>query len=257
MMFPMIASLRSKDSSTPRELDWACHPGASMAGDKNADLMRHGWPLLLTVLLICLALPSAAGAVCAPEKMVRIVTRDVSPGVAAEPFREQPKTLYRLGTRYGRVEELPNPASGLHLLVVINEPDVWMVNRRDGTGRHSIDPGPTFHVRAPVFERPGLPATLADLEHGCERAYFSGPNVKSSGTAGVGGRRCDLRTVDAATFRVTLCLDPGTRTPRRVSLYERDAVLAVLEYDAYEDALPADLSLFARPRGVKFSEPAR
>lgn len=132
--------------------------------------MTHGWPLLLRLLLICLALPSVAGAVSAPEKMIRIVAREVSPGVAAESFRAQPKTLYRLGTRYGRVEELPNPASGLHLLAVMNEPDVWMVNRRDGTGRHIIDPDPSFHVGAPVFEWPGLPATLADLEHGCERA---------------------------------------------------------------------------------------
>ena len=219
--------------------------------------MRHSGPSPIAALLICLALPSVAGAVCAPERMVRIVTRDVTSSVAAESFRAHPKTLYRLGTRYARIEELPNATTGLHLLVVINEPDVWMVNRRDGTGRHSIDLGPTFHVRAPVFERPGLPAALADLEHGCERTYFSGPNAKLAGTAVVGGRRCELQTVDVAAFRVALCLDPGTRTPRRVSLYERDAVLAVLEYDAYEDALPADLSLFARPRGVKFSEPAR
>jgi len=76
--------------------------------------MRPKGTLLLAALLICLALPPVAGAACAPEKMVRIVTRDESPGVTAGSFRAQPKTLYRLGIRYGRVEELPNPATGLH-----------------------------------------------------------------------------------------------------------------------------------------------
>jgi hypothetical protein len=219
--------------------------------------MGHSGSFLLAVVLIGLALPSAAGAICAPEKLMRIVTHDVTPSVALESFLRKPKTLYRMGTKYGRVEEPSNPRTGIHLLVVVNEPDVWMVNLRDRTGRHIVDPGPTFNFRAPVFEKEGMPPLLETLELGCERAFLKANGAKLGSSDTVRGRRCALHSVELGDFRVALCLDTATEKPMRASVYERNLLLFAMEYDTYQDDLAPDPTLFAQPRGITFPGMAR
>lgn len=218
--------------------------------------MRHLLLGLFAPLLTLMAWPSPAAATCAPERMVRIVTRVATPPVEPGSFGAAPKTLYRLGTKYGRVEELPNPATKLHLLIVVNEPDVWMVNQLDRTGRHIVDQGPTFNFRAPIFEKDGMPPILLTLELGCERAFLAANNAKPAGEATFVSRRCELQTVTAADFRVTICLGAG-KEPMRASIYERGALIFDMEYDSYQDDLAPNLKLFERPSGIAFSEPAR
>jgi hypothetical protein len=218
--------------------------------------MRHLVLGLFAALLTLMAWPSPAAAACAPERMVRIVTHVASPPAEPGSFGAAPKTLYRLGTKYGRVEELPNPATKLHLLIVVNEPDVWMVNRVDRTGRHIVDQGPTFNFRAPIFEKDGMPPLLRTLELGCERAFLAANNATPAGVAMFVSRRCELHTVTVADFRVTVCLGAGQK-PMRASIHERGTLLFDMEYDSYEDELAPNLKLFERPAGVTFSEPAR
>ena len=218
--------------------------------------MRRLVLCLFAPLLTLMAWPSLAAAACAPERMVRIVTRVATPPAEPGSFGAAPKTLYRLGTKYGRVEELPNPATKLHLLIVVNEPDVWMVNRLDRTGRHIVDQGPTFNFRAAIFDKDGMPPILRSLELGCERAFLAANNAKPAGGAMFVSRRCELHTVTAADFRVTICLGAGKK-PMRASIYERGTLLFDMEYDSYEDELAPNLKLFERPAGIVFSEPAR
>ena len=61
--------------------------------------------------------------------MTKLIVRLESPEVPGQSFAAKPKTLYRAGTGYCRTEELPDPEHGIHGLMIINEPDVWMVNR--------------------------------------------------------------------------------------------------------------------------------
>ena len=56
-------------------------------------------------LCLLLAADGSTWADCAPEKMVRIVVRDATPGVDPDSFAAQPKTIYRLGSKYARTEE--------------------------------------------------------------------------------------------------------------------------------------------------------
>ncbi len=59
------------------------------------------------LVALCLLFPASAPALagCAPEKMVKIVLRDATPGVDPDSFAAKPKTIYRLGSKYTRTEE--------------------------------------------------------------------------------------------------------------------------------------------------------
>ena len=43
-------------------------------------------------------------------------------------FATKPKTMYRAGNGHCRTEESPDIEQGLHGLMIVNEPDVWMLN---------------------------------------------------------------------------------------------------------------------------------
>src|SRR6185295_14405397 len=65
----------------------------------------------IAALALCAATvaPAMAG-LCAPEKLVRIETTNMSPGIRKDSFAAMPKVLYRLGSRKARLEEQQDPA---------------------------------------------------------------------------------------------------------------------------------------------------
>ena len=66
--------------------------------------------------------------------MTMLTVKLESPEVPKESFAAQAKRMYRAGSRYCRIEENPDLEHGIHGLVIINEPDTWMVNLLDKTG---------------------------------------------------------------------------------------------------------------------------
>jgi hypothetical protein len=100
------------------------------------------------VFLVCLVSAIAFGQgssnQTSPGTMTKLVVRLQSPDVPEASFAAQPKTMYRAGTRYCRIEELPDTEHGIQGLVVINEPDIWLVNLLAKTAQHQLDPGPTM-----------------------------------------------------------------------------------------------------------------
>jgi hypothetical protein len=121
-----------------------------------------------------------------PETMTKISVRLESPDDPADSFAAKPKTMYRAGNGYCRTEEVPDPEHGIHGLMILNEPDAWMVNLLSKTARHFVDPGPTFNCHLPLFG--GEPAKsaaemknpLLELEFGQELEYFKGKRATPS-----------------------------------------------------------------------------
>ncbi|GMU65849.1 MAG: hypothetical protein AMXMBFR36_21230 [Acidobacteriota bacterium] len=202
-------------------------------------------PLIAATLLLG---PATAWGVCAPEPVLKIVTAAIYPDVPADDFASKPKTLYRRGERFGRLEEQLNPETGLHLLFVVNEPDVWMVNKTTAAGEHIVDPGPVFRFVAPV---------LGDVESehwkqfelGCEVAFMEE----------VGAKRVLLAPNGPVQYRhshegVSVELYVTTAgVPIRVEASVRDRKLTI-EYLSFEylDAVPPET--FTKPEGVTFAE---
>jgi hypothetical protein len=66
--------------------------------------------------------------------MTRLVARLQSPDIPEKSFAAQPKVIYRAGTRYGRTEESPDLEHGIYGLMIINEPDTWLIKLFTKTG---------------------------------------------------------------------------------------------------------------------------
>ena len=109
-------------------------------------------------LLACL-LTTSLFAQQTPKIMTKMVVQLQSPDVPADSFAAKPKTMIRAGTQFCRTEEEPDPEHRIHGLVIINEPDAWLVNLESKSAQHMVDPGPTFNCRMPVFA-PSFPTCL-------------------------------------------------------------------------------------------------
>ena len=83
--------------------------------------------------------------------MTKLMVKLESPKIPKDSFGAQAKRMYRAGAKFCRTEENPDLENGIHGLMIINEPDVWMINRLDKTARHLVDGGPTYNCRMPIF----------------------------------------------------------------------------------------------------------
>lgn len=212
--------------------------------------------LAMAVAAGLLAAPVAQAAECAPERMVRVVFRNDTPGVDRASFAAKPRTLYRLGERYGRVEEELNPATGHHLLIVVAEPDVWMTDLAAGKGQHVVDPGPTFEFRAPIFVTQGLPPVFGRLETGCELDFVATYAPVAVGKVTVEGVALDRHQVSVGRDRIEILVRPDGRQVVSVAHYRDERPLTVLRYLDYAVDLPPNMALFAKPPGVAYAKPA-
>ncbi|MDP8979287.1 MAG: hypothetical protein M3O35_01705 [Acidobacteriota bacterium] len=106
---------------------------------------------MTTVLILVLVCCGVALAEDAPATMTRLTVKIESPEIPKDSFAAQAKRMYRAGSRYCRIEENPDLEHGIHGLIIINEPDSWMINRLHKTARHMVDPGPTYNCRMPIF----------------------------------------------------------------------------------------------------------
>jgi outer membrane lipoprotein-sorting protein len=207
---------------------------------------------LLGLLILSLGFVAAASA--AEPKMVKLVLRDVSPGVDPNSFAAKPRTMYRVGDKLGRMEEAPNPATGAHLLFVVNHPDVWFVNLADKTGRHVKDPDPKGVFRAPVIAHPDLPELTKALEIGREAEYMNENKAKKAGQEKVAGKECTRYVLDKGGAEISLWTDAKSGAPVRITVKREGKVLKSLEYDTYQTDLQPAADLFTLPKGITVKE---
>ena len=203
----------------------------------------------------------ALGAACAPRDMVRVVTVDDTPGVDPNAFSRKPRTVYRLGALFARIEERPLPGKRVQRLTVIREPDVWAVNVIDKTGEHVQDPGPVFEVRAPLFQHASLPTVFQQLEIGCELDFVAAYANKPVGRLMIGKTLVFKYQMSVGRHRIEILLRPPAAKgalPKiySIGLYEDDQPKSVVRYLTHETGLPADMSLFEMPKGVRFTAKA-
>jgi len=169
----------------------------------------------------------------------------MEPKQEPDSFEAQPKVTWRAGNRYARVAEAPDPKAHIHGLLIINEPNVWLINLYDKSVKHIVDTGRSLNVHIPVFP---TQAGLKELELGRELSFFTkGYAARSQGEVIKGSATARYKiTIGGAT--VILWIDVKSKTPVRIALI-RGKQTVTLEYLAYED-LPFDASLFQPPPGI-------
>jgi hypothetical protein len=192
-----------------------------------------------------------------PKTMTRIEVHLEGPKIVAGRFSAKPKVMYRAGAKYCRIEEAEDSENKIHGLLIINEPEAWMVNLSDKSARHIVDPGPTFNCKLPIFANvdPKDEAAMLypELQFGGELKFFK----KMGSTGGPGPEEDGKKTTQyvieiGATRFVMLTVNTPSERPLAVGRAVRDKG-EVFIYTAYEE-VPFDAKLFARPDGVKISE---
>jgi hypothetical protein len=100
--------------------------------------------------------------------------------IPAGSFAAKPKVYWRASNQYCRLDEEPEPENGIHGTLILNEPDVWMVNLADNTAKHLVDQGPTFHCKLPIFafDPKMAKSKIGELEFGRELDFFRASGAK-------------------------------------------------------------------------------
>ncbi len=191
--------------------------------------------------------------------MTRLTVKLESPEIPKDSFAAQPKRMFRAASRYCRIEENPDLESGVHGLVIINEPDVWMINRLDKTARHIVDPGPTFNCRLPIFvfgedvkSAAGFAKPLAELEFGRELEYFRPRSGAPTPGPVLQGKSTMVYSVQSGKSELLLITSGDPAVPVAV-VRKNDTTREIFWYGEYIQ-LPFDAVLFAKPEGVKIEE---
>lgn len=215
-------------------------------------MRRHLWHTICIALVLTAAAPSLA-APCAPAKLVHIRFTDVTPGIDPDSFAAKPKDLYRIGSGKMRVEEAVDAVNGIHGITVSNEPDIWMANLYDHTGKHVVDPGPTYFARAPVFGTI-LPGKLMDLEFGCEADFIADNALKPARTEQIDGVAYDVYRLEGGSDAIEILRRPGIDAPSFARYYRQGVLQIAIRYDLYQTGLADDPALFAPPPHVDYAE---
>ena len=208
-------------------------------------------------ILLLVATSGAAVAsdpVCAPAKLVHVTWRFVGPDIQPGSFDAMPRDQYRIGSDKSRVEEALDSQNHLQELMVTAEPDAWLINLYDHTGKHTVDPGPTFFSRDPVLGVEGLSQKLIHLEFGCEAEYLAANAPKPDRTEEVDGLRFDVFRIVDGEQAIELLERPGSGIPAYARLYEGGKMTVAIHYDKYETGLTNDPKLFAPPPGISLEE---
>jgi hypothetical protein len=173
-------------------------------------------------------------------------------------FAAKPKVMYRAGSQYCRIEEAPDPDHGIHGLMIVNEPNAWMVNLTTNSAQHVVDPGPTFNCRLPMFG--SLIQTLPEdeakqisgLEFGFEIAFFQ----KNGATAKAGPvlqtKQTTVYKVQFGDSSLTLFTYGSPERPLAVAWMRGDKN-EIYWYSGYGQ-VDFNPSLFAKPEHVRIDD---
>jgi len=208
-------------------------------------------PLVLSLLLLLGLLAPAAHAAdrSADRSMVYIEYRFIAVNIKPGSFEGSVRKLWRYKDSYARLEEAPNPQTGVHGLLIANAPHSYLINRYTKVARHVVDPGPTYNVVIPVFpsERDGK---LKGLQMGRELAFFQANGAVLFPDEPVDTAMCSVLRAKVDESEIKLFLDKDSKQPRQVWIRNSRSEYAV-RYVRYRTDLPLDLSLFSVPKDVQ------
>lgn len=195
---------------------------------------------------------STSAELCAPEKMVALTIRNVSPGLAAAHPAAQGRTFYRQGSIFLRSEDQPDMTNGGQMVVIIAEPEVWQINMAVRAGRHARDPGPDFVAHAPILPvGPELPATFRTLEFGCEWEFLTRYGQKDPRQLAWGATAATLYTVTEGPNALAVLMDEPRKAPLMLTYARGGRPVFALRYESYRRDLPMRPELFTPGPGIK------
>ena len=185
--------------------------------------------------------------------MTKMVVRLSGPGIKPGSIAAMPKTIYRAGEHYARIEDPPDSRQGIQKLTVIAEPDAYSVNLIDKKGTHAIDQGGADDIHLPVVFDPTRKLTeLNRLEFGDEFQFFQSHGATKEAGPIINAKPTDAYTLKTSQGAATLVVRGGTRIPVLLSWQTKDGTYRY-EYITDQE-LPFDPALFAKPKGITYKD---
>jgi len=190
-----------------------------------------------------------------PATMTKILVRLIAPGVKPKSHSALPRTIYRAGPHYARIEDPPDSRQRIEKVTIIAEPDAYSLNLLDKTGTHAIDQGGANDLHLPIvlpFDPKHELANLDRLEFGSEFEFFEQAGATKEAGPIVNAQPTDAYVMKTPDGPATLVVKAGTETPIKLSWQMPDGTYTY-EYTSYED-LPFNPRLFTKPAGIKLKE---
>lgn len=209
---------------------------------------------ILLLMLAAVIVQTGRGEEGTPSKMFHTVVQMSGTGIDPTSFAAKPKIYWRASNKYCRVDEESDAEHGIHGRLIVNEPDIWMVNLVDNSARHIVDPGPTFNCKVPIFafDQETAKSKVGELEFGHELEFF-----RANGAKLIDGPKLDFKskyyelTIDGSDLRLVERED--IHAPILVALKKGDKVFQV-RYLLWDDNVPFKSDLFSKPMGVTIGE---
>ncbi len=211
-----------------------------------------------TVIFAILFCPLACQCVDkypAPDKMTKMLVRLMGPEIRHRSHAALPRTIYRAGAHYARIEDPPDARQQVQKLTIIAEPDAYSVNLIDKKGTHAIDQGGPNDLHLPIilpFDPKHELPELDRLEFGDEFAFFEAAKATKEPGPIVNAKPTDAYRLNAKNGSAVLVVKSGTEIPIELSWQTKDGTYTY-EYILYED-MPFDAALFAKPAGITYKE---
>ncbi len=204
-------------------------------------------PKFLTFLLLLLPLAVQA----ADDKMLYVEYQFIGKNITPDSFDAQVKKVWRIGKNYLRFEDAPNPQTKIHGLIIVAEPDIWIVDRNTNQAQHTVDPGPNYRIHFPLFASE-TSDKLREIEFGHELEFFDANDAKELPAEEVEGIRCKRLRLDIDDREVTLYMKT-TGTPLQIAVKSPEYEYT-MRFVRYDPERRPDKLLFQLPAGVQIKK---
>jgi len=209
----------------------------------------------VAVLVLLTMQPHGQTQTPQPKSMTKMVVRLMGPGIKPGSYAALPRTIYRAGPHYARMESPPDARQKQEKLTIIAEPDAYSVNLIAKRGTHAIDQGGPNDLHLPIvlpFDPKHKLPHLDRLEFGEELDFFEQSGAKKSPGPIVNAQPTDAYVLQTTEGPATLVVKPGPETPIFLSWPAKDGTYKY-EYITYEE-MPFEPALFAKPKGIQLRE---
>lgn len=190
-----------------------------------------------------------------PRTMIHAIVQMSGTDIPEGSFATKPKTIWRATNSYCRSDEEPDPAQGLHLRIIMSEPDSWLVDLANNRAKHMVDPGPTFNCRLPIFafNMEMLKSKVGGLEYGHEIEFFQKNGAKQVDGPALESFKANYYKLALDGMVLVLVERVDIHVPIQIGLLQGEKITNV-RYLLWEDQIPFKAELFAKPGGVNIEE---
>lgn len=191
----------------------------------------------------------------APSTMTKMQVRLIGPGIKPGSHAALPRTIYRAGAHFARIEDAPDSRQRVEKVTIVAEPDAYSVDLIDKTGTHAIDQGGANDLHLPVvlpFDPKHRLPKLDRLEFGDEVDFFEQAGATKQAGPIINGKPTDAYLLQTASGNAALVVHRDSSAPIKLSWHLPEGTYTY-EYILYQD-VPFDDDLFRRPTGIQYKE---